>query len=234
MADKVVALGVGEKSVGDAPPLPPTRRAKPKAASNRKLAAQQKGSTAEDASVEEEQQKATPLGVKSRAKKSRSDGEQRVSTLLLGLGVLCDEERWWPQCRDKAPLRFDFFVLVEGKGALIEVDGRQHSEVVPDLCVGVEELAIIREHDRCKNLFARANKLSLLRVAHTDMRLLEKWVIEFLEGVKLSKDPVYRFSSPALYPDPFGDEDKRVEAKASAEATKAARDPAPPRMCVVS
>jgi hypothetical protein len=138
------------------------------------------------------------------ARKGRSQGEQRVATLLLGLGLLTEEEKWWHECRDKGPLRFDFFVLVNGRAGVIEVDGRQHFEVVPDLGVDEEALAVIRRHDVQKNRFLKDRGISLLRVAHSDHALLEKWVTDFLARLRKENEPIYVYSNASLYTNPYG------------------------------
>jgi hypothetical protein len=152
----------------------------------------------------DEPPKAKPL---KKNKRKRSEGEERVHKLLIGLDVLAKDEEWWPQCKDKGVLRFDFFVISRGgRAGLIEVDGRQHFEVVLDLRVDEIELANIKRRDTIKNRFARERGLSILRVAYTELNHVEKWVSDYIRDLEFSKEPIHRFSSPLLYINPFGDD----------------------------
>jgi len=160
--------------------------------------------------IEDTPKKAKPL-VKNKKgvnKKKRSEGEERVANLLLELNILAKEEEWWPQCKDKGVLRFDFFVVVKGgRAGVIEVDGRQHFELVPDLGVDEIELQHIRRRDIIKNKFAKERGLSMLRIAYVDHSKLGVWVSDYLRDMETATQAIYRFSSPLLYVHPFGEED---------------------------
>lgn len=138
-----------------------------------------------------------------KSKKKRSEGEIRVSKLLSGLDILSKEEVRFPQCRDKNPLPFDFLIIVNGRAAVIEIDGEQHFMPVIALHVGEEELKGIKRRDIIKNRFLRERSISLLRVSYTELNHLEKHITDFITNLKSTKVPIYIFVSSLMYTNPF-------------------------------
>jgi hypothetical protein len=138
-----------------------------------------------------------------------SEGARRITTLLLGMDVLFHKELYYHQCRDRSPLRLDFFVVVKGRVGVIEYDGRQHFEVTSVFKVDAEKLAEGRKRDIIKNRFLRDRSISLLRISYQEDATIEKWVTDFIRALESATTPVYRFSSPLLYINPFGDEPGR-------------------------
>ena len=142
--------------------------------------------------------------------KKMSDGAKRIYTLLMGLNVLFHIEVRYAQCKDHLPLPFDFVIVINGRVGIIEYDGRQHFELVEDFHKnGEADFNKQKRHDITKNRFARDRSLSLLRVSYAEDKYIEKWVTEYVCALKTAKYPVYTFSSPLLYMNPFDDEPSR-------------------------
>lgn len=141
--------------------------------------------------------------------RKRSKGEIQVSKILATMDILSHEEVSWTQCRDKRVLRFDFFIVVplsKGKTAVIEVDGRQHFELLVGCHFGNNEgeLAITKQHDTYKNNFLKERGISLLRISYLELTFAEVLIKQFLLDVAGSSKSIYRFSNQKLYSNPFG------------------------------
>lgn len=156
-----------------------------------------------------------PRGTSKKLKMTRSDGsnrssgELRIAQLLSGLDVLVVEEMWWKQCRgERQPLRFDFFVVVNGRAGVIEFDGEQHFKpVVTATFIMTEEgLAQRKDYDLRKNRFCRDRGISMLRVSYEEQERIERWITDYVRDLGAARVPIFRFSSPLLYVNPFGDE----------------------------
>jgi hypothetical protein len=90
--------------------------------------------------------------------------------------------------------------LISGKIAMIELDGKQHFQVVywygPP-----SDLKDQISRDLSKNRHARDNGMSLLRIAYTEYNRdsIVEWVNKFIAAVQASDDPVLMVSNPRLY-----------------------------------
>jgi hypothetical protein len=90
--------------------------------------------------------------------------------------------------------------LISGKIAMIELDGKQHFQVVywygPP-----SDLKDQISRDLSKNRHARDNGMSLLRIAYTEYNRdsIVGWVNKFIAAVQASDDPVLMVSNPRLY-----------------------------------
>jgi hypothetical protein len=156
-----------------------------------------------------------PRGTSKKLKMTRTDGsgrssgELRIAQLLSGLDVLVLEEMWWKQCRgDHQPLRFDFFVVVNGRAGVIEFDGEQHfrTVVTPTFIMTEEGLAQRKDYDLRKNRFCRDRGISMLRVSHAEQDQVERWVTDYVRDLGAARTPIFRFSSALLYVNPFGED----------------------------
>lgn len=107
---------------------------------------------------------------------SESSGERRVARALERLRVSYTREKRFPDCRDKRPLRFDFWL--PSLKALVEFDGLQHHEPYK-LFGGAEMFAVTQRRDRIKTAYARKKKIRLIRVKYS-VRDVEAFLVKKL------------------------------------------------------
>ena len=107
----------------------------------------------------------------------QSAGEQRIRESLQMLDVECVEQACFNKCRNRRPLRFDFYV--PSHRLLIEFDGRQHYEN-SKLWGGEEELAEIQRRDAIKNRFAERHGYRLLRIPFYEYENIETILLDEL------------------------------------------------------
>jgi hypothetical protein len=80
----------------------------------------------------------------------------------------------------------------------IELDGEQHFRPVP-YYGGPSKFRVRICSDIAKNNFAAENGISLLRVAYTEEKQVEKYIREFLDYCASTAVPQAFFSDPELY-----------------------------------
>lgn len=107
---------------------------------------------------------------------SESFGERKVARALEKLRLDYTREKKFPDCRDKRPLRFDFWV--PKLNALVEFDGLQHHEPYK-LFGGAEMFAVTQRRDRIKTAYARKKKIRLIRVKYS-VRDVEAFLVKRL------------------------------------------------------
>jgi hypothetical protein len=108
---------------------------------------------------------------------AESFGEKKVARALEKLRLKYTREKKFPDCRDKKPLRFDFWI--PKLNALIEFDGLQHHEPYK-LFGGVKMFEVTRRRDRIKTAYARKNKIRLIRVKYS-VRDIEAYLVKKLD-----------------------------------------------------
>ena len=107
---------------------------------------------------------------------SESFGERKVARALEKLRLDYTREKKFPDCRDKRPLRFDFWV--PKMNALVEFDGLQHHEPY-ELFGGRTMFAVTQRRDRLKTAYARKKKIRLIRVKYS-VRDVEAFLVKRL------------------------------------------------------
>ena len=95
---------------------------------------------------------------------AESFGEKKVARALEKLCLSYTREKKFPDCRDKKPLRFDFWI--PKLNALVEFYGLQHHEPYK-LFGGVKMFEVTRRRDRIKTAYARKKKIRLIRVKYS-------------------------------------------------------------------
>jgi very-short-patch-repair endonuclease len=112
-------------------------------------------------------------------------GEDLVAECLGKMNETHERQKKFPGCRAKRMLSFDFYL--PSRNLLIEFDGVQH--YYPSVFGGKrtkklanETLRLVREHDQIKNLFAKTNGYSLVRIPYWKSRSKET-MLDFLEKV---------------------------------------------------
>jgi len=144
----------------------------------------------------------------------KSEGERELYKLLTSLNITYTKEVAFDKCRgDKCPLKGDVLIIVDTKVAIIEIDGKQHFEKVEEFHRKEGDFEKGQKYDIIKNKFYREEKISLLRIAHTDVKKLGFHVLGFVDALKKMKygDYIHAFSSLELYKEPYGKEDKKKD-----------------------
>lgn len=93
-----------------------------------------------------------------------SSGEAVISLLLEKMGIQFDTQKTFSGCRDKNPLRFDFYL--PKYNLLIEYDGEQHFKPIK-IWGGEKAFKGVRRRDAIKNKYAADNGIDLLRIPYT-------------------------------------------------------------------
>lgn len=103
----------------------------------------------------------------------QSSRERLIERCLKELCIPYEKEYIFPDCRDKYPLRFDFYF--PGFGLAIEYQGEQH--YMPAIAFGGEiQFSKQQRHDEIKRDFCRKNNIELLELPYTlsDIEIREK------------------------------------------------------------
>ena len=94
-----------------------------------------------------------------------SRGEYEIEKLLKENGLTFIKEKTFDGCIDKIKLRFDFYV---NNSYLIEFDGRQHFESIPEWG-GDITLIETQRRDAIKNNYCFNNNIPLIRIPYTHL-----------------------------------------------------------------
>lgn len=109
---------------------------------------------------------------------SESIGERTIARALEKLSLPYIREKKFADCRDKRPLRFDFWL--PKKNTLIEFDGRQHHEPYA-LFGGLKMFKITKRRDRIKSAYARQKGIRLIRIKYS-VKQVEAYISRKLES----------------------------------------------------
>jgi Protein of unknown function (DUF723) len=110
----------------------------------------------------------THLGGAGCPKCMESLGERRITRMLEKLKINHESQKKFPDCLDKRPLRFDFWL--PDFNVLIEYDGPQHFES-KDYFGGKSHFESTVKRDRIKSHYARRKKIRLIRVKYTETKV---------------------------------------------------------------
>jgi hypothetical protein len=105
------------------------------------------------------------------AKCCSSRGERRIRRVLRQLGHDFVEQARFPECRDRRPLPFDFYL--PHIRTLIEYDGKQHYRK-SELWGGHHQLERTQRHDAIRNQFATEHGYRLLRIPYWQFDQIEE------------------------------------------------------------
>ena len=92
---------------------------------------------------------------------TESIGEKRIRIYLEKNEILFAPQKWFPDCKDKRPLPFDFYL--PDYNTIIEFDGRQHFGDTNYFTYSFEET---KKHDEIKNNYCKANGIYLVRIPY--------------------------------------------------------------------
>lgn len=98
---------------------------------------------------------------------SMSHGESAINVFLNSQNIAFETQKTFTDCRSNhnALLRFDFFV--PSLNLLIEYDGKQHFKPV-EVFGGMKGFLQCKKNDNIKNKYAKANNITLLRIAFNE------------------------------------------------------------------
>ena len=96
-------------------------------------------------------------------------GEKRIRIYLENNSILFEKQKWFPDCRDRNPLPFDFYL--QEYNLLIEYDGRQHFEETDYFTY---PLKTIQYHDQIKNNYCLINCIRLIRIPYWNYNKIEE------------------------------------------------------------
>ncbi len=115
---------------------------------------------------------------------NESKGERRVAKYLDELKLLYKRQYKNKKCKDKKLLPFDFIVRVDdGKGFLIEYNGKQHYEPYnfgSKTNCPIKMLENIQKRDKIKKDFCKDNNIPLLEIPYWDFNKIEEMINEFI------------------------------------------------------
>lgn len=95
-----------------------------------------------------------------------SHGEYWVGVYLKGKGYVYEEEKKYPDLRDKNYLRYDFYL--NDYDILIEYDGEQHTKRDIGGRFGDNfDYDTLHKHDLMKNEYSKKNNIPLIRIPYT-------------------------------------------------------------------
>ncbi len=104
-------------------------------------------------------------------------GERKISSYLKEHNIIFETEKMFDGCRNKLPLRFDFYI--PSLNTCIEFDGRQHFEA-EDFFGGDEGLKNLQLRDSIKDQYCKDKNIPILRISYRDMNKTEDIIKEFL------------------------------------------------------
>ncbi len=94
---------------------------------------------------------------------NESRGERTIRMLLEDKNIIFEQQKKFPQCCDKKPLPFDFYLPTYN--VAIEYDGEQHYRPIP-FFGGEESFQTRLKHDRIKDVYCMKNNIKLLRIPY--------------------------------------------------------------------
>ena len=103
-----------------------------------------------------------------------SYGEYLIASYLNKYRISYNRWHPFPDCRDKQPLPFDFYL--EEYNLCIEYDGEQH--FYPKF--GIDNFVMTKLHDAMKNQYCKWNNIDLLRIPYWDRDNIEQILIDYL------------------------------------------------------
>lgn len=109
--------------------------------------------------------------MKNPVKSSNTRGERRVVTTLLNNNINYIAQHRFPDCKNKAPLVFDFYI--PDLNMIIEYDGEQHFGPVRFYASMTQKQAEERFeenklHDKIKNDYCASNGIQMVRISYLE------------------------------------------------------------------
>ena len=127
-----------------------------------------------------------------------SKGEKKVYYELEKLGYNVTPEKIFPGAKGCFSyrgqkncnlLRFDAYIVKDGKEICVEFDGEQHYKPI-EYFDGEEGLRITQENDRAKNEYCKKNKIILIRIPYWDYNNINKILEKEIGYNDKTKQPI--------------------------------------------
>ena len=114
----------------------------------------------------------------SKCYRKESVGELRIRHYLEDNCIKFEREKWFPDCRDRHPLPFDFYL--NDSNTIIEFDGKQHFTDAGQFFHSSYVLDICQKHDEIKTKYCKENGINLIRIPYWDIDNIDKILNEQL------------------------------------------------------
>ena len=101
---------------------------------------------------------------------NESKGEKRIAEILDKYNIKYEQEKWFDDCRNKKPLRFDFYLL--DYNIPIEYQGIQHYEPIKAFG-GKKAFKRRQKRDKIKQKYCQKNKIPLIAIPYTEFDNIE-------------------------------------------------------------
>jgi very-short-patch-repair endonuclease len=108
----------------------------------------------------------------------KSNGNNKVKSILQEKNILFIEEKKFDKCKNKNHLPFDFYL--PEYNTCIEYDGLQHYKPI-GLFGGVEDFKKRKINDTIKDRFCLNNNINLIRIPYFEFNNLEKIIEEICQ-----------------------------------------------------
>lgn len=115
-----------------------------------------------------------------------SKGEDKIKAILDELNIDYEQQKRFLDCKDIAPLLFDFYI--PSYNCCIEYDGEQHFHIPKNKTSTLftqDKVDKIQMHDKIKNEYCKTHKINLIRILYTDFDILStQYLIERLTALQ--------------------------------------------------
>lgn len=117
---------------------------------------------------------------------SSSKGEGEIEDILIRNGINYEKQKWFDDCRDILPLRFDFYLV--DYDILVEFQGEQHYRV--GYCFGSTKeeaehsFEVLTKHDEIKRNYCKQTGHTELEICYLDIKRCEEIILEAIEKKK--------------------------------------------------
>lgn len=101
-----------------------------------------------------------------------SKGELKIIDFLEQNNIKFEQQKWFNDCRDKLPLKFDFYLPTQN--IFIEYDGEQHFMPWRKTDKAKIKLKITQKRDKIKDCYCKNNNLTLIRISYKNFNNINK------------------------------------------------------------
>lgn len=110
---------------------------------------------------------------------SKSQIELQCQFILDKYKLNYETQKTFDGCVGKNKLRFDFYLIHNGKECCIETDGLQH-DIPVEKFGGIKEFQKRRKYDEIKNKYCEDNDIELIRIKQKEYKNMENILVERL------------------------------------------------------